>query len=113
MSDAEKEEEKENDAENPSKPSVLLNWHRETVKTSTGMSPAVMLGSSFALAMGIFAGIGHVVDLRHNSEPWGVLGGVAVGLLYGAYEVWKVTRPGTESTKPSDGSDRSDKPDAP
>lgn len=75
------------------KSGVLLQTHRNTVESTKGMSPAVLLGSSFAIAMGIFAWLGHAWDEKHGSEPWGVLAGVGLGFVYGAYEVWKVTRP--------------------
>lgn len=80
----------ENDAEE--KPGLLMRVHRDTVESSTGMSSAVLLGSSFALAMGLFAWLGHQWDERRGTAPWGVLAGVGLGLAYGAYEVWKLIR---------------------
>lgn len=56
------------------------------------MHPAVMMGSSFAVAMGLFAWLGHRWDEKTGREPLGVLLGVGVGFIYGAYEVWKLTR---------------------
>lgn len=56
------------------------------------MHPAVMMGSSFAVAMGVFAWLGHRWDEKTGREPLGVLLGVGVGFIYGAYEVWKLTR---------------------
>ncbi len=79
-------------SEQKKKPGFLLQSHRKTVESSKGMSSAVLLGSSFAFAMGLFALIGHRWDEKHDSEPWGGLVGVSLGLLYGAYEVWKVVR---------------------
>lgn len=90
----------------------MLNLHRKTVESTKEMSPAVLLGSSFALAMGFFAWVGHRWDLKNGSEPWGVLTGVCVGLLYGAYEVWKVTgSPEEESASSSKG--KSEDPPSP
>ncbi|WFB37209.1 AtpZ/AtpI family protein [Kiritimatiellota bacterium B12222] len=83
------------------KPGLLLASHRKTVESTKGMSPAILLGSSFAAAMGIFSWIGHSWDEKHGSEPWGVLGGVTLGLLYGVYEVWKLTRSPAESSASS------------
>lgn len=74
------------------KPGPLLRAHRDTVRTSTGMSPAILLGSGFALAMGLFAWLGHQWDERNQTAPWGVLTGVALGLAYGVYEVWKLVK---------------------
>lgn len=76
------------------KPGILLQTHRKTVESTQGMSPAVLVGSSLALAMGGFAWLGMKWDAKHHSEPWGVLFGVTMGFLYGGYEVWKVTRSG-------------------
>lgn len=90
-------------AEQDPKPGVFLQTHRQTVASTKGMSPAVLMGSSFALAMGGFAWLGIKWDAKHGSEPWGVLVGVGMGFLYGAYEVWKVTRSGPVSTKSAEG----------
>lgn len=56
------------------------------------MHPAMMLGSSFAVAMGLFAWLGHRWDEKSGRAPLGVLLGVSVGFLYGGYEVWKLIR---------------------
>ena len=65
------------------------------------MHPGVMFGSSFAVAMGIFAWLGHRWDEKTGRAPLGVLLGVGVGLLYGAYEVWKlIQEPRPPSTEP-------------
>ena len=90
----------------------LLKVHRTTVESTQGMTPAVLLGSSFALAMGGFAWLGHRWDEKTGNEPWGVLTGVFVGFLYGGYEVWKVIRPMNKEPPPSfkEGSDDSPNP---
>jgi F0F1-type ATP synthase assembly protein I len=80
--------------ESDDKAGLLLQTHRKTVESTQGMSPAVLMGSSFALAMGGFAWLGMKWDAKHHSEPWGVLFGVCMGFVYGGYEVWKVTRSG-------------------
>lgn len=88
----------ERSPEKEEKPAFLLHQHRKTVEWTRGTSPAVLLGSSFAFAMGLFAWLGMKWDEKHASEPWGVLTGVFFGFLYGAYEVWKVVRmPGDRS----------------
>ncbi|MGA0333871.1 MAG: AtpZ/AtpI family protein [Kiritimatiellia bacterium] len=76
----------------PKEPGPLLSIHRKTVESTQGMSPAILLGSSFALAMGIFAWLGHRWDEKTGRAPLGVLCGVSLGFLYGGYEVWKVIR---------------------
>ena len=83
----------------PKRTGALLDLHRKTVESSTGMSSAVLLGSSFALAMGLFAWLGHRWDEKQGSAPWGVLAGVGLGFLYGGYEVWKITRVASKPEK--------------
>ena len=78
--------------EKKDKVGLLLKNHRNTVASTKNMSPAILMGSTFAVAMGLFAWLGHRWDLKHDSEPLGVLAGVFLGFVYGAYEVWKVTR---------------------
>jgi F0F1-type ATP synthase assembly protein I len=78
-------------------PDPLLRLHRDLVSSTTRVSPAVMFGSSFAVAMGLFAWLGHSYDEKHGTAPLGVLLGVCLGFGYGGYEVWKVTR----SAKPA------------
>lgn len=73
-------------------PGPLLRFHRDTVESTAGMSTAVLLGSGFAVAMGIFAWLGVQWDAKHGTEPWGVLAGVGLAFLYGGYEVWKIIR---------------------
>lgn len=72
------------------KPSPFLKMHRETVKSSQKMSPAVLLGSSVALAMGLFVWGGMAFDQHFQTEPLGVISGLLLGLLFGTYEVWKI-----------------------
>ncbi|MDA3874470.1 MAG: AtpZ/AtpI family protein [Kiritimatiellae bacterium] len=78
--------------EKPKKQGLLLSSHRQTVESTRGMSPAILLGSSFAIVMGIFAWLGHQWDEKTGNAPWGVLAGVALGFAYGAYEVWKLVK---------------------
>jgi|GEM_PF-1079150 len=73
-------------------PGAFLRSHRRAVESTTRMPPSIMLGSSFALAVGLLAWGGHRWDEAHDSEPWGVLAGIALGFLYGGYEVWKISR---------------------
>jgi len=74
------------------KPGPLLRVHRQTVESSQKMSPAVLLGSSLALAMGLFAWGGMALDERFGTEPLGVVCGLLLEILFGVYEVWKVIR---------------------
>ncbi len=54
--------------------------------------PGVLLGSGFAVAVGLFGWLGHLWDEKTGRAPLGVLLGVSLGLVYGAYEVWKLVR---------------------
>ncbi|MDZ8118631.1 AtpZ/AtpI family protein [Pontiella agarivorans] len=51
---------------------------------------AVGFGTSFAAGMVIFGLGGHWLDTRYNKEPLFTLIGIALGLFYGAYEIWKL-----------------------
>jgi ATP synthase protein I len=53
---------------------------------------AASLGLDFAVGMAIFAFGGYWLDRRQGTGEFWTLCGVFVGLLYGAYEVWKLVR---------------------
>jgi len=74
-----------------SKPGRAVQAHRR-LQESARMHPAMMMGSSFAVAMGLFAWLGHRWDEKTGRAPLGVLLGVSVAFLYGGYEVWKLIR---------------------
>lgn len=75
------------------------------------MHPAMMMGSSFAVAMGLFAWLGHRWDEKTGREPLGVLLGVAVGFVYGGYEVWKLIRTPGDSGSDA-GAEKTEAPDS-
>lgn len=76
------------DAETPSR---TVRAHRK-IQENARMHPGVMFGSSFAVAMGLFAWLGHRWDEKTGRAPLGVLLGVGLGFVYGGYEVWKLIR---------------------
>jgi len=78
--------------DSPTPPSPLLKSHRSLVSSTRGMSTGILLGSGFAVAVGGLGWLGHRADLKYGTEPWWTLAGAGLGLLYGAYEVWKLTR---------------------
>ena len=45
------------------------------------------VGIEFAAAVAGFALLGYWVDLRYETSPWGVLIGVALGLIGGTYNL--------------------------
>ncbi len=49
----------------------------------------VLLGLNMALGIGLFSFAGHWVDEKRGTSPWGILGGMFVGLCYAGYELWK------------------------
>jgi F0F1-type ATP synthase assembly protein I len=53
---------------------------------------AISLGLNMAVGVAVFTFIGHLLDRwRGGGKAW-TLCGIFVGLLYGAYEVWKMVR---------------------
>jgi hypothetical protein len=52
--------------------------------------PAVGFGTSFAVGMALFALGGHWLDGKTGREPLFTLLGIGLGLLYGAWELWKL-----------------------
>jgi hypothetical protein len=93
-------------SEKKESPGRLLQTHR-SLNEAGRMHPGVMMGSSFAVAMGLFAWLGHRWDEKTGREPLGVLLGVALGFVYGGYEVWKLIR--TPEAGPSAGNQTEDK----
>ena len=56
------------------------------------MNSALTLGFSMAVGMGVFAGLGWWLDRRRGSGVLWTTVGAGLGLLYIAYETWKVVR---------------------
>ena len=72
-------------------------------------SPALSLGTNLAAGILGCTLLGVWLDHRFGTGERYTLGGVALGFLYGAYEVWKVVRhmqQEDESTNAENGSDR-------
>jgi len=53
---------------------------------------ALSLGSNLAAGMAVFSFIGYWIDRRRGGGTFWTLCGMFLGVLYGAYEVWKVVR---------------------
>lgn len=54
---------------------------------------AISFGTTFAVGVAVFAGIGWWIDSKRGGETqWFTLGGIFAGLLFGAYELWKLLR---------------------
>jgi len=53
---------------------------------------ALSLGFNMAAGMGIFTYIGYKIDQRQGGGSSWTLAGMFLGLLYCAYEIWKLLR---------------------
>ncbi|MGD2108327.1 MAG: AtpZ/AtpI family protein [Phycisphaerae bacterium] len=47
------------------------------------------IGFEFVAAVAVFAFIGYLIDRKFGSSPWGVLVGLALGLIGGGYNLIK------------------------
>lgn len=52
--------------------------------------PAATAGYSLIGAILLLGGAGHLLDRWQQTEPWGLLAGLLLGLLVGFYELAKV-----------------------
>lgn len=64
---------------------------------------AANLGMNFAVGMVLLSYLGSQLDRRRGGGYGWTLTGLALGLLYGAYEVWKLARQSNDEPKPKQG----------
>jgi F0F1-type ATP synthase assembly protein I len=57
-----------------------------------GLGQALSMGTNLAVGMALFAFIGYWVDRRRGGGVRWTICGMFLGLIYGAYEVWKAVR---------------------
>jgi len=57
---------------------------------------AVSLGLNMAVGMGVFSYLGYKIDQRQSGNGMWSLIGIFLGLLYCAYEVWKIIKQNKE-----------------
>lgn len=69
-------------------------------------SKGAWLGFEFAGVMLIFTYFGYLADRRWNWEPWGLLGGVGLGLTGGMYWLVKESLRMTREAERRDAEDR-------
>ena len=50
------------------------------------------LGWTMGVGMFVFAYLGYLADEKLGKRPWGILLGIAAGLLYCGFEAWKSLR---------------------
>lgn len=67
---------------------------------SAGGSRAIALGTDLAVGMAVFSALGYWMDRRAGGGVAWTLAGVFLGLVYGAYEVWKTVRGLEQETRP-------------
>lgn len=60
--------------------------------SSSGIGPIAGLGLQLAIGMAMFSGGGYWLDQRNGGGRLFTLLGIALGLLYCAYEFWKLVR---------------------
>jgi hypothetical protein len=65
-------------------------------------NPAVGFGTSFAVGMALFALGGHWLDKKTGHESLFTLIGIGLGLLYGAWELWKMVAMTNEQSRHED-----------
>jgi len=53
---------------------------------------ALGLGYTIAGGMAFFSWIGYMVDKKRGTGPFWTVVGMFMGLIFGGYEVWKLTR---------------------
>ena len=53
---------------------------------------AINLGLNFAIGFTLLTIIGHKIDEKRGGGSVFTLSGIFLGLIYGAYETWKVVR---------------------
>jgi uncharacterized membrane protein YkvI len=76
----------------------------EKQNSGSGPAPALHFGLNFAVAMALFSFAGHKLDQRKGHGSAFTLAGIFLGLMYGGYEVWKLTRQPPESDEEKDSS---------
>lgn len=70
----------------------VFNWEQPLSGDRRPVNSALTLGFSMAVGMGMFAGLGWWLDHRRGGGVLWTTVGAGLGLLYIAYETWKVVR---------------------
>ena len=63
------------------------------------ISPYLNISYFFLAAIGLFAWIGHYLDGRWGSKPWGIIGGAVLGVIVGFYNFIKTVSRSSEKNK--------------
>jgi F0F1-type ATP synthase assembly protein I len=64
-----------------------LQFLQENLRRS---GPAVVAGYTLIGAIGMFGGLGYALDAWQGIAPWGLVGGLLLGVVVGFYELAKV-----------------------
>jgi F0F1-type ATP synthase assembly protein I len=59
--------------------------------TINSSGPAAMVSYTIIGAIILLGGIGYAIDYWRGTSPWGLFGGVILGLIVGFYELAKAT----------------------
>jgi F0F1-type ATP synthase assembly protein I len=65
---------------------------KEQLEKRSAIASALSLGMNFAVGMAVFAAGGWWIDQKRGGGEAFTLAGIFLGLLYGAYEVWKTVK---------------------
>ena len=65
----------------------------EFQKNVTQAAPVAGVGYTLIGAILLLGGIGYAIDAWQDTSPWWMLGGLALGLVVGFYELAKVVWP--------------------
>ncbi|MCM8528097.1 MAG: AtpZ/AtpI family protein [Lentisphaeraceae bacterium] len=85
-----------------------MNSNKNPFDKDPFLASAMGLGTQFAVAIGLFAYGGVLLDRKFESSPWGLLSGLLLAFVYGVYEVWKVLRLNKIKADKKDDENRSD-----
>ena len=72
------------------------------LRKSPGWIRHAGIGVELAGAVGGFALIGYWIDGRYGTSPWGILGGVALGLVGGLYNLVRESLAAVRDAKAED-----------
>ena len=67
-------------------------WGQNVAGASWKAGQAISLGTNLVVGVGLFTFAGYYADTKHGGGYMWTLCGLGLGLVYGAYEIWKVIR---------------------
>lgn len=75
----------------------MMRGHADNKEQNSGnfvrkAGQAITLGTNIAVGVGLFTFLGYYADKKSGGGFLWTLFGMGIGLVYGAYEIWKVIR---------------------